>query len=157
MTIKLDHCRYPRLGLGAIQTPSTMMSLGRRVVPAGSGLGLSARAQLNVHGPGLTPTPVAGFRFLQVEATCASNGRGRSKRLSDNLRRHGIAVELGPVERHGPRGTGISVYFRDPDGSLLEFISYPASGPELIMPVHVFQVSGQASNHPKRHPQKPLA
>jgi catechol 2,3-dioxygenase-like lactoylglutathione lyase family enzyme len=30
------------------------------------------------------------------------------------------------VERHGARGTGMSVYFRDPDGSLLEFISYAA-------------------------------
>jgi catechol 2,3-dioxygenase-like lactoylglutathione lyase family enzyme len=31
---------------------------------------------------------------------------------------------MGPVERFGARGTGTSVYFRDPDGSLLEFISY---------------------------------
>ena len=35
-----------------------------------------------------------------------------------------MEVELGPVERHGARGAGTSVYFRDPDGSLLEFISY---------------------------------
>ena len=37
----------------------------------------------------------------------------------------GVVVELGPVPRPGARGTGVSVYFRDPDGSLLEFISYP--------------------------------
>ena len=36
----------------------------------------------------------------------------------------GVAVELGPVERAGAAGTGRSVYFRDPDGSLLEFIAY---------------------------------
>jgi catechol 2,3-dioxygenase-like lactoylglutathione lyase family enzyme len=35
-----------------------------------------------------------------------------------------VAVELGPVERTGAGGTGQSVYFRDPDGSLLEFIAY---------------------------------
>jgi catechol 2,3-dioxygenase-like lactoylglutathione lyase family enzyme len=29
-----------------------------------------------------------------------------------------------PVPRVGARGHGTSVYFRDPDGSLLEFISY---------------------------------
>jgi catechol 2,3-dioxygenase-like lactoylglutathione lyase family enzyme len=36
-----------------------------------------------------------------------------------------IRLESGrPVPRFGARGRGISVYFRDPDGSLLEFISY---------------------------------
>jgi catechol 2,3-dioxygenase-like lactoylglutathione lyase family enzyme len=28
------------------------------------------------------------------------------------------------MERFGAKGAGTSVYFRDPDGSLLEFISY---------------------------------
>ena len=37
---------------------------------------------------------------------------------------HGVTIELGPVERKAARGEGTSVYFRDPDGSLLEFISY---------------------------------
>jgi catechol 2,3-dioxygenase-like lactoylglutathione lyase family enzyme len=37
---------------------------------------------------------------------------------------HGVEVELGPVERAGARGAGMSVYFRDPDGSLLELIVY---------------------------------
>ena len=41
-----------------------------------------------------------------------------------HLAAHGVAVELGSVARFGARGEGISVYFRDPDGSLLEFISY---------------------------------
>jgi catechol 2,3-dioxygenase-like lactoylglutathione lyase family enzyme len=36
----------------------------------------------------------------------------------------GIEVELGPVERTGAGGRGSSIYFRDPDGSLLELISY---------------------------------
>ncbi len=42
----------------------------------------------------------------------------------EHLERLGVAVELGPIERHGARGEGTSVYFRDPDGSLLELISY---------------------------------
>ena len=39
----------------------------------------------------------------------------------------GVPVELGPVETHGAAGAGLSVYFRDPDGSLLEFITYPTA------------------------------
>jgi catechol 2,3-dioxygenase-like lactoylglutathione lyase family enzyme len=35
-----------------------------------------------------------------------------------------VEVELGPLPRIGARGVGASVYFRDPDGSLLEFIAY---------------------------------
>ncbi len=41
-----------------------------------------------------------------------------------HLQRHSVAIEDGPVTRHGAGGEGTSVYFRDPDGSLLEFIAY---------------------------------
>jgi catechol 2,3-dioxygenase-like lactoylglutathione lyase family enzyme len=35
-----------------------------------------------------------------------------------------VEVIAGPVPRPGARGDGTSVYFRDPDGTLLEFICY---------------------------------
>ena len=38
----------------------------------------------------------------------------------------GIQVEVGAVPRTGARGPIVSVYFRDPDGNLLEVSSYPA-------------------------------
>ena len=41
-----------------------------------------------------------------------------------HLDRCGVAIEAGPIERGGRRGAGTSVYFRDPDGSLLELLSY---------------------------------
>jgi len=41
-----------------------------------------------------------------------------------HLDRCKVAIHCGPVERFGAKGPGTSVYFRDPDGSLLEFISY---------------------------------
>ena len=41
-----------------------------------------------------------------------------------HLERQGVEVEDGPVPRNGAQGPGRSVYFRDPDGSLLEFIAY---------------------------------
>jgi len=38
----------------------------------------------------------------------------------------GVAIEEGPVRKQGARGTLISVYCRDPDGSLIEISSYAA-------------------------------
>jgi catechol 2,3-dioxygenase-like lactoylglutathione lyase family enzyme len=41
-----------------------------------------------------------------------------------HLRRHQVKLEEGPIARSGGRGRGVSIYFRDPDGSLLELITY---------------------------------
>lgn len=41
-----------------------------------------------------------------------------------HLSAHGIAIEEGPVAKQGARGTLLSVYCRDPDGSLIEISSY---------------------------------
>lgn len=46
----------------------------------------------------------------------------------EHLEKLGIPVEFGPVARvggrAGGRGEGTSIYFRDPDQNLLEFLSY---------------------------------
>ncbi|HVJ50878.1 MAG TPA: VOC family protein [Aliidongia sp.] len=44
--------------------------------------------------------------------------------VAAHLRAEGVAIEAGPVEKRGARGTLISVYCRDPDGSLIEISSY---------------------------------
>ncbi len=41
-----------------------------------------------------------------------------------DLQRHGVALELGPVERTGARGRMNSIYFRDPDNNLIEIGKY---------------------------------
>jgi catechol 2,3-dioxygenase-like lactoylglutathione lyase family enzyme len=41
-----------------------------------------------------------------------------------HLRDRGVEMEEGPVPRSGARGPATSVYFRDPDGALLELMSY---------------------------------
>jgi catechol 2,3-dioxygenase-like lactoylglutathione lyase family enzyme len=41
-----------------------------------------------------------------------------------HLRACGVAIEEGPIRKQGARGTLVSVYCRDPDGSLIEISSY---------------------------------
>jgi catechol 2,3-dioxygenase-like lactoylglutathione lyase family enzyme len=54
---------------------------------------------------------------------------GAASSLQAALDRAGAQVIEGPVERQGGRqATGTSVYVRDPDGNLLEFMTYPEGG-----------------------------
>ena len=41
-----------------------------------------------------------------------------------HLKANGVAIEEGPTRKQGARGTLLSVYCRDPDGSLIEISSY---------------------------------
>ena len=80
--------------------------------------------QLNVHGPGVRVTEVARLPVAPGNSDLCFEWAGPIEDAVAHLRSCDIAVEVGPVERPGARGSGRSVYFRDPDGSLLEFISY---------------------------------
>jgi pyridoxamine 5'-phosphate oxidase len=83
-----------------------------------------AAQQLNVHGPGSTPHPVAGNPMQPGGFDACFVWPGPIEEAIAHLERCGVAVELGPVPRTGARGEAESVYFRDPDGSLLELMSY---------------------------------
>lgn len=93
------------------------LSRGRRAYRFGD-------VQLNVHLPGSTPEPVARIRIAPGNSDLCFVWEGPIEDAVAHLRSHGVAIELGPAERTGARGDGASVYFRDPDGSLLELISY---------------------------------
>jgi catechol 2,3-dioxygenase-like lactoylglutathione lyase family enzyme len=80
--------------------------------------------QLNVHGPGLEPHPVARLPVQPGNSDLCFVWDGPIATAAEHLERQGVRVEEGPVPRAGAGGDGTSVYFRDPDGSLLEFISY---------------------------------
>lgn len=79
---------------------------------------------LNVHGPGMDPKPVARIPASPGMADLCFVWPGPIEEAVAHLERRGAAIEEGPVPRNGAVGVGTSVYFRDPDGSLLEFISY---------------------------------
>ena len=85
--------------------------------------------QLNVHGPGSEPHPRAAEPVRPGNSDLCFMWDGPIESAVQRLEDFGIEVELGPVERTGARGGGTSVYFRDPDGSLLELISYAAFEP----------------------------
>jgi catechol 2,3-dioxygenase-like lactoylglutathione lyase family enzyme len=80
--------------------------------------------QLNVHGPGIDPTPVARLPVQPGNSDLCFAYDGPMEDAIAHLGAHDVPIELGPIERPGARGTGLSVYFRDPDGSLIEFITY---------------------------------
>jgi catechol 2,3-dioxygenase-like lactoylglutathione lyase family enzyme len=80
--------------------------------------------QLNVHGPGSEPQPRAADPVRPGNSDLCFRFDGTADQAAAFLVERGVEVELGPVERQGAGGHGQSVYFRDPDGSLLEFISY---------------------------------
>jgi len=80
--------------------------------------------QLNVHGPGSEPHPRATDPVRPGNSDLCFVWDGPIGGAAEHLRSKGVEIELGPVERTGARGGGSSVYFRDPDGSLLELISY---------------------------------
>jgi catechol 2,3-dioxygenase-like lactoylglutathione lyase family enzyme len=101
--------------------------LGARVVPPYKGRGPTAiafgRQKINLH--------VAGKEF-EPKATAPTVGAGDFCLITDapvegvmeHLATCGIAVELGPVPRIGALGPMTSVYFRDPDGNLVEVAKY---------------------------------
>jgi catechol 2,3-dioxygenase-like lactoylglutathione lyase family enzyme len=81
--------------------------------------------QLNVHGPGLDiGTLVASMPVAPGGSDLCFAWSGTVEEAMAHLRNHQVLVEEGPVARSGGRGLGTSIYFRDPDGSLLELIIY---------------------------------
>jgi catechol 2,3-dioxygenase-like lactoylglutathione lyase family enzyme len=125
MNIELDHCVIH------VSDRSRSNAFYRDVVGAeligdreGVAMYRFGERQLNVHGPGAAPEPVARHPVQPGNSDLCFVWPGPIQGAIEHLRAHAVEVELGPVPRHGARDDGTSVYFRDPDGSLLEFISY---------------------------------
>jgi catechol 2,3-dioxygenase-like lactoylglutathione lyase family enzyme len=125
--IKLDHCV---VNVSNWERSNTFYRevLGAELVPIGAGWAYRfGSEQLNLHGPGVQGTPVARLPVAPGGSDLCFEWSGPIAEAQAHLAQYNVAIEEGPVERFGARGAGTSIYFRDPDGSLLEFISYVSS------------------------------
>jgi catechol 2,3-dioxygenase-like lactoylglutathione lyase family enzyme len=103
--------------------------IGAAIVERGAGYAYRIGDQLlNCHGPGVDPDPVARIPVAPGNSDLCFVWDGTAAEAVEHLRSFDVPVEQGPVTRTGARGQGSSVYFRDPDGSLLELICYSRSG-----------------------------
>ena len=101
--------------------------IGAEIVPVAGGFAYRLpNGQLNLHGPGQIGTPRAAKPVEPGNSDLCFVWPGTVEEAREHLRAHGVEL-AGELEGAFARGRGRSVYFRDPDGSLLELVSY-ASG-----------------------------
>jgi catechol 2,3-dioxygenase-like lactoylglutathione lyase family enzyme len=100
--------------------------LGAELVAVGAGWAYRfGQTQLNLHGPGVPGDPNARVPVPAGGSDLCFEWDGPVEEAITHLATLQVPIEVGPVARFGAKGCGVSVYFRDPDGSLLEFIAYP--------------------------------
>jgi catechol 2,3-dioxygenase-like lactoylglutathione lyase family enzyme len=84
----------------------------------------AGRTMINVHQAG-RPVGLDAVNMQAGSEDLCFEWSGPIAGAVERLGAHGVAIEVGPVKRFGARGReGTSVYFRDPDGNLLELMSY---------------------------------
>jgi len=81
------------------------------------------RQKINIHASNTPAEPKAAETIVGSADLCFV-WDGGVEDLMEYLKRREVTPELGPVPRRGALGQGISVYVRDLDGNLLEFLTY---------------------------------
>jgi catechol 2,3-dioxygenase-like lactoylglutathione lyase family enzyme len=94
----------------------TFGPLGRKALHFG-------RQKINLHQRGKEFEPKAAHP-LPGSADLCFIANGTLDAVIAHLKTCGVAIEQGPVDRTGATGAIRSVYFRDPDGNLIEVSTY---------------------------------
>lgn len=87
-----------------------------------------AGQKLNFHAPSLWRNLDFSLRAPSATPGCGDfcfRWHGDSGELHETIRSLDLQIIEGPVKRVGGAGIGSSVYVRDPDANLVEFIVYP--------------------------------
>lgn len=93
------------------------------VAPAGSPVRLFGDQKINLHQRGKEIEPKAANPTSGSADFCLITTNPLEQALA-HIRACGIAIEDGPVPRTGALGPIRSIYFRDPDGNLIEVSTY---------------------------------
>lgn len=57
---------------------------------------------------------------------CFSTDKRSWGNLQSRLEQHGVPIDDGPAKRWGAHGSGVSIYFRDPEDNVIEVRYYDA-------------------------------
>ena len=75
--------------------------------------------KINIHQAGKEVKPNAQNAAIGTADVCFISDR-TLETVQNHLQSEHIHIEYGPIEQHGAVGIMDSVYFRDPDGNLIE-------------------------------------
>ncbi|WP_298828776.1 VOC family protein [uncultured Planococcus sp.] len=125
--MKITHLDHLVLTVSSIEESCRFYEqvLGMEVIRFGEGRTALkfGNQKINLHETGkefepkaATPTAGSGDLCFITESSV--------KEITAHLAKLGVEIEEGPVKRTGALGKMDSVYLRDPDGNLLEVLSY---------------------------------
>jgi catechol 2,3-dioxygenase-like lactoylglutathione lyase family enzyme len=122
-----DHVALPMQNTEAML--AFYRSLGFEIRESANAVSVYVGTQMiNFHRPTLWQNPSFTLRAPAAKPPCGDLcfvWDGNAASLKAMLERVGARIEVGPADRPGGRQkTGSSVYIRDPDGNLLEFMIY---------------------------------
>ena len=124
MIVGIDHFVLTVASLEAtLNFYERVLGMKRDIVAGRPASLLFGTQKINVHQFDQTFEPKAAFPMSGSGDFCLVTDWTIEAVLT-RLAAEGVQVELGPVSRNGARGPMTSVYFRDPDGNLVEVSHY---------------------------------